>query len=169
VAPRPLAPRQSEHGFTILEMVVAATLLAVGIFGVATVYLGTVRASSSADARSSATAVAAAEIEGLRAIPYDELGFSPADAGYVASFEGVPTVTLTAGTDQADPVAPVQIRKGISFSTVRHIVWRDATRDGVTHVQAYKQVTVLTSWEEPSGSKTAPSHPTPPSPAASST
>ncbi|HEX4979395.1 MAG TPA: fibronectin type III domain-containing protein [Acidimicrobiales bacterium] len=63
----------TDDGFTIVELVVALTVLAVGIVSVMGVTNSSIGVAGGASARSKAVAVATKEVEALRAIPYPEL------------------------------------------------------------------------------------------------
>lgn len=132
-----------------MELVVALTVMAVGIFGLMRVYAGTLQTSAAADVRSSATAIATAELEALRAIPFDDLGFESTDPGYSATWaEGATTfstVTVAAGRAQTEPVGTSQVRKGETFDVLRRIVWLPSS-DGA--VDALKRVVVEVSWDD---------------------
>ncbi|HVM09974.1 MAG TPA: fibronectin type III domain-containing protein [Acidimicrobiales bacterium] len=63
----------SDEGFTLVELVVALTILAVGIVGVIGVTNSGFRVASAATLKSKMVANATKEIEALRAIPYNEI------------------------------------------------------------------------------------------------
>jgi prepilin-type N-terminal cleavage/methylation domain-containing protein len=65
--------RSSDEGFTLVELVVALTILAVGIVGVIGVTNSGFKVAGTASAKSKMVAAATREIEALRAIPYGEL------------------------------------------------------------------------------------------------
>ena len=68
----PPSPRD-EHGFTLVEVVVAATLLVVGVLGVLTMLDGANRATVRTKAREAGINLAREAIEAARAVPYPEL------------------------------------------------------------------------------------------------
>lgn len=109
-----------EEGFTLVELVVTLTLIAVGIFGLMGLFLATMTASAGADARTSAQALATREIEALRAIPYDDLD---------------PTATLL----DVDAVA-----KGRAFTITRAVQLGESGG----FADAFKRLTVTVTWEE---------------------
>lgn len=147
--------RGDEGGFTLVELVVALTVMAVGIFGLMRVYGGTLGASSAADVRTSATAIATAELEALRSIPFDDLGFEATAPGYAATWNDggatFDTVTVAAGRAQTAPTGAGQVRKGETFDVVRRIVWL-ASSDGTA--RALKRVVVEVTWADRLGSHT---------------
>jgi type IV pilus assembly protein PilV len=58
------------EGFTIVELVVALTVIAVGVFGAMQVFLGSLKTTPFAESRTRATALAGREVERMRAAPY---------------------------------------------------------------------------------------------------
>jgi len=69
-------------GFTLIEVLVACTLLTVAIAGVAQLFAATTMANATARATTYATVLAVEKMEQLRALPFDDpaLAISPADA-----------------------------------------------------------------------------------------
>jgi prepilin-type N-terminal cleavage/methylation domain-containing protein len=65
--------RRSEQGFTLIEVMIAATLLVVGVLGVISMLDSANRASSRTKAREGATNLAREAIEAARAVPFPEL------------------------------------------------------------------------------------------------
>ena len=65
--------RRSEQGFTLIEVMVAATLLVVGVLGVVSMLDTANQASSRTKAREGATNLAREAIEAARAVPFPEL------------------------------------------------------------------------------------------------
>jgi prepilin-type N-terminal cleavage/methylation domain-containing protein len=139
---------RSEGGFTLIELVIGLTILAVGIGAVVNVFHSAFAVAGQGNNRSRAVALATREAEAMRAVPYERLGFAADQAGFVADFEGLATVVVT------DPlVAPVETGVevgGISFSFVRHVVWADAASVS-GFADAYKRATALVSWTDEAG------------------
>ncbi|HEX7168233.1 MAG TPA: fibronectin type III domain-containing protein [Acidimicrobiales bacterium] len=65
--------RSDDSGFSLVELVVAVTVLAVGIVSVVGVTNGSFRVAGGASGRSKAIALATQKVEELRAIPYKQL------------------------------------------------------------------------------------------------
>lgn len=140
--------RWGDAGFTLIELAVSLTVLAIGIGAVVNVFHSAFTVAGSGNNRSRAVALATREAEAMRAVPYERLGFAADQEGFVDAFEGLTTVVVS------DPlVAPVESGVevgGISYSFVRHVVWADAASvDGYT--DAYKRATALVSWTDEAG------------------
>ena len=87
------ASRPSDAGFTLVELVVALTILAIGIVGVIGVMNSSFKVAGGASARSKMVAAATREVEALRAIPYGELGADRngdgvPDCGTISTYNG---------------------------------------------------------------------------------
>ncbi len=142
--------RLDEGGFTLIELMAALTVLAIGIVSTASVILSSLDVGSQGNTRARAVALATREADSLRAVPYERLGFASTQPGYVATFENGTTVQAAAPI--VTPEGPDQVSGGRSFAIRRHIVWADsATSSGTTYTQAYKRVVVLVSWDDRSG------------------
>src|SRR5437870_3855621 len=99
---RPCPGSTREQGFSLIEALMALTVLSVGVFGTMQVFLGTMRTTSVASARTHASAIAAREIEAMRAIPYAAIGFG-VSSGAAASFEGATTVFVADSAAKTTP------------------------------------------------------------------
>jgi len=62
-----------QEGFTLMEVLVATTIAAVGFLGLAATHVTSVRATAMARNISIATSVASEQIETLRRMPYDDV------------------------------------------------------------------------------------------------
>jgi type IV pilus assembly protein PilV len=85
---------RSQHGFGLIEVLIAVLILAVGILGLATMQLGAKRASFEATQRSIATSMARDILERMRSNPGELDTYAAAASDLV-----VDTYTGTAGTD----------------------------------------------------------------------
>ena len=63
----------AEHGFTIVEGVVACLVLVIGLLGVLTMLTGSLRATTANNARVTATNLTRELIEAVRALPYSDM------------------------------------------------------------------------------------------------
>ncbi|MEL6983784.1 MAG: hypothetical protein AAFO29_15270, partial [Actinomycetota bacterium] len=84
---------EGEAGTSIVEVMVATLLLAVGVLALLTSIGAAERATAAGDQRSIAVRLATGELEVLRSLRYAEIGIATGAAGYVPRFEGRSTVT----------------------------------------------------------------------------
>jgi Tfp pilus assembly protein PilV len=138
---------QGEWGFSLVEALTALTVLSVGVFGTMQLFLGTMRTTSVASARTHAASIAAREIESMRAIPYGALGFG-VSSGAAASFEGATTVFVGDTAAKTSPTGSPETAEGVSFAITRAIVW---VSQG-SYVNQYKRVVAMISWHDQAGS-----------------
>lgn len=75
-----LHTRPGERGFTLVEVMVAATILIVGVLGLVTMLDGANRATSRTKAREAGVNLAREAIEAARAVPYPEMVPAQAEA-----------------------------------------------------------------------------------------
>jgi prepilin-type N-terminal cleavage/methylation domain-containing protein len=149
-APR---PGRDDQGFTIIEVMVSLLLIAVGLAGISTVFMSSLKTSNITAHRVDATALAIRDIEGMRAIPYAELGFSASTPGYSSTFvDGSKTYdTVTVPYSQLSPTPTAVVYRGENFTLTRAIYWADRNRQpGST----YKMTTLLASWNDEVGTHT---------------
>lgn len=142
---------RGQHGFTLVELMITLTVLGVGVLGVTRVFLSSMKVTAQGNDRSRAVAVATREIESMQAVPYDQLGFSPLQAGFLGSFEGA--VTVETANPLVEPAGTIQV-DGRRFGIERHIVWADAAGTGTSagnlYSHAYKRASVVVSWTDES-------------------
>ncbi len=72
--------RSRSHGFSLIETLVATTVLTVGVLGLAQLIVAAATANHAARATTTATILARSKMEELRAAPWDTLANSPPDA-----------------------------------------------------------------------------------------
>ena len=178
-ARRGAQPDKSEDGFTIIEMVVSLAILAVVMAPLAGVFWSAMRTAGTANHRTDGSSIASRELEGIRAVPYAQVGFYSDQTGYVSSFESRSTVLLgstspssgtlipqiqpqtpdpnAASTFAPDPdpsnASPI-VQGGVSYSVKRYIVWANAQDASTTYTQAYKRLTVIVTWSDQAGAHT---------------
>jgi hypothetical protein len=129
-------------------MVVAMTVMAVGVFATMNVFLATLRTTSMGEARTRASALAAQEVEAMRSAPWAQVGFTSTQTGYRATFEGKTTVVVA--TPVFAPTTTPYTFDGQVFTITRDIVW--APYGSI--VQAYKRVTAQIAWVDKIGTHT---------------
>ena len=163
---RVVAPvRDTDAGFTLVEMVIALTLMAMVMSGAGIVLFGSMRALTSARERSTFVEIATAEMDALRAVPYNLQGVASTDASYSAAypsalFDSHDRVTACTPPVTPDPTCPALPLAPAAVTTVttspvtgiilpytirRWVTWTDAA-GGTTHV--FKRLTVQVEWTE---------------------
>ncbi len=101
-----------------------------------------------ASRQSTATNLAASDLERVRSVPYADLAIKIATAG-PTYFEGDELVT-DATNGRLLPMSSV-IEGGVTYEVARHVTWRSAVVNGSTVAQAFKQVTVVVAWTDERG------------------
>lgn len=146
----------SQAGFTLIELLASLTILAVGILAATRVMDSAFFMAGQGGNRTRAVALATREAESLRAAPYDQLGFSVLQPGYVATFEGAPTVTVA--SPAVTPTTPDQAAGGITYRFQRYVTWANpstAGSGGTVCTAGYKRVTVIVGWTDQGGTHSA--------------
>jgi prepilin-type N-terminal cleavage/methylation domain-containing protein len=87
---------RAEHGFSLIEVLVAAAILAVGILSLAQLLAMTVSANAAAGRTTDATVLAAQKLEDLRAEPWSVLEANIGEAADFLDRSGGPIDTSSA-------------------------------------------------------------------------
>ncbi len=150
------AVRADERGFTLVEMMVAIVLLAIILTALMTVIISSLTAMQLDEQQVRATHLAQEELERLRAIEWDCVGFDATDPDYVGTYNGNPTVTLDAAecsdtTIAPDPSPRVRPVDGIDYTVTPHVYWIDDPEDDPAagpdpDPQDYKEFAVDVNW-----------------------
>ena len=135
---------RAESGFTILELIVALTVLAIALFGIASVFDASVRTSDLDIRRTEAVALSVQAVESLRAVPYSTLGLAPSDPSPADACDAGSTVVRASGAPYAAVTS--QTVNGVTYAIDRCVVWAQASSGGST--TAYKRVTAAVSWTD---------------------
>jgi prepilin-type N-terminal cleavage/methylation domain-containing protein len=143
------AARRDDGGFTLLELMVSLTVLAVGIGAVVHVFASAFTVTNAGTNRTRAVALASREIEAMRAVPYARLGFSADQPGYQPTWESKPTVFVA--TPLVQPTGPDAVSGGMTFTIHRAVTWADAASATTQFPLAYKRVAVLVGWTDSGG------------------
>jgi prepilin-type N-terminal cleavage/methylation domain-containing protein len=148
-----------EEGFTLIELTVALSLLAVVMMGFAGAVYGSMSAWAASRQRSAFVEIANGEMETLRALPYSVVGVNTtADPSWAAAYDetgkrdGRDHVDVTAAdtTSKApktvSTVTTSQV-KGITlpYTVRRWVTWTDVT-GGSSHI--FKRLELTVSWTE---------------------
>lgn len=150
--PRRSGRKADQRGFTLVELTVTMSVMSVGVLGLLRVSLGGMAVSVGANARTTATAVAAGEIEAMRAVPYQDLGLAASATGFRSSFEGATTVVVASEVAKVVPMGERQ-QDGLSFAITRDIVWASALIGAGPDIadSAYKRTVVQVDWTDQYG------------------
>jgi PKD repeat protein len=140
------ARAHDDSGFSVVEMVVAMTLLATAMLALAQIMFGSMAALSATNQRSVFLELATAEMEDLRATPYEQTCVRASDPNGYADFEGaVPVVGTNCPAARATKATPAMG----SYNVRRYITWTDATGGTPTVANAtFKRLVVLLDWVE---------------------
>ena len=139
----------SERGLSLLEVMVATSLVLGPLFATVAAMDSGVQAATAADRRVQATALATSDIETLRSMPYERIGLAAGTAGFVPRFEGADTVEVDAPA--FEPTTEVGAN-GTTFRIVRHVTWATVSPTGGTDIiGGYKHLVVDVSWPGPRG------------------
>ncbi len=139
------APRVAERGLSIVEMLVATLLLAIGVAATTMVFASASDATFVAETRSDANRLAETEVERLRALDADRVGFDPATPGFRPRIDGATTVVVAGSTMRPSRTETVE---SIDFTVATEVTWESVTVAGVTTDEAYKRVRVEVSWTD---------------------
>lgn len=136
-----------DEGFSLVEMLVAFVILGVAMSASASFFMTAMLSFHQAEGRTKATALANEELENLRVLPWDDVGF------YADDYAGSPpTDTVLLGD-----VRPVEARAplpeetlaprgGIAFTVRRSIVW--IRKSETANADDYKRLTVSVDWSD---------------------
>jgi prepilin-type N-terminal cleavage/methylation domain-containing protein len=115
--------RNHESGFTLVEIMVAITILLIGVLGVVTMVSAANRSSSTTTGRQNATNLMRRVIETGRAVPYRSL----TSTGLVATLQG--QSPDLADSTPSDPAWTVQ-RAGFTYTLTARVCLLDDAADG---------------------------------------
>jgi hypothetical protein len=157
-------------------------LLAIVAAPLASVFWSALRTAGSAAHRTDGSSIASREIEGMRAVPYAQVGFYQDQPGFVTTTpppDNLTSVSLgptspatgtlvpqlqpetpdpNAATGYAPDPTPANaspiVMGGVSYSVTRYIAWVDAKDASTTYSQAYKRLSVIVTWSDQAGAHT---------------
>lgn len=124
--------QRGEGGFTIIEMVVAITIMALSMMALATTQYSSLKALGASRQRSAFIELGNAYMEQLRALPAEQVGVSSTDPSWTSAYpsgehKGLPAVVLQPGP----PSPPLAVEQVVS-SEVKGIVLPYTVRRWVT-------------------------------------
>jgi PKD repeat protein len=153
---------RNEQGLTVIEMVIALTIVSTSFLALSFVLFGALDAFAAARTRSSFVEIANAEIEEMRSMPYADVGVRDTDPNYVTAYPGGGTprkfesrdavlVTSTAAPAAVSVVTTATVSGlPLPYTVRRWVTWTDAS-GGTGHVM--KRLTVRMEWREESATR----------------
>lgn len=154
---------RDDDGFTIVEVLVALTVLTVGVLGMAPLFMTALKTAALGADRARALAFATRDVEAFHSVPYCEVGFATSQAGYSSSWTDpvdhatYSTVTISnPNANISGPSGPDETVAGQTYHFARYLVWATGRSPGgaTTYPQAYKRTAVVVTWSDQSGSHT---------------
>jgi prepilin-type N-terminal cleavage/methylation domain-containing protein len=151
---RPTAEIQTgddQSGFTLIEMIVALTLMASVLLTLAFALFGAMNGLVATRQRSAFVEIANGEMENLRALSYDAVGVASNDTSATydpgPTYEGRDAVIVASGAPPAVSNVTSSLVKGIvlPYKVRRWVTWTD-TFGGTAH--QFKRLNVEVEWKE---------------------
>jgi prepilin-type N-terminal cleavage/methylation domain-containing protein len=152
----PPSLRRNEQGFGLVELLIALTILAVGILGVASAFISGMITLRRAGQAATATALADRQLERYRAVRYcavylDPATVPPAGTQYWTGFTGTLVETTTAGcsappaeaTDAQQDLSGANTPDGRPYRIDTYIVEAQPVSTPAVESRALKTVTVV--------------------------
>ncbi len=121
-------PKQSQTGFTILEVMIAMAIFAIGILGIAKLYIKSQTGNTSARTITQGTTYAQDRIERLMSLPYDSIATNTATVTGASSNETY-NISWTVTNNE-----PVTNTKQIALT----VTWNDQGRTRTFSTNYYK-------------------------------
>ncbi len=157
-----------QRGFTIIEVLVAATLLVIGVLGTMAMVDSSNAETRLTGGRDGATNLAREVVEGARSIGYDQLQQGTGPTGLESKLQALPGLVSTSSTSWT-----VQ-RRGIMYTISAKLCSQDDPKDGIgphappaycaeqpitspeppdSQPEDFKRITVTVSWTRNSGTR----------------
>lgn len=137
-----------EDGISLVEMLVAFVILGIAMSASASFYMNALFSLHQAESRTKATALANEELENLRFLPWDDVGFYTDDdfGGPVPEDTVILDDVRTADARAPVPAETLEERGNVVFTVRRTITWVDNTRTAEPH--DYKELVVTVDWSD---------------------
>lgn len=153
-APAHRQDARDERGFTLVEMVVAISLIALSFLALAGLMSSALGALGAARQRSAFIEIANGEMERLRSHPYDSVGVNDTDPNLASAYEPGPSFggyDAVLITDGSAPAAVTVVTSSevqgipLPYTVRRWVTWWDQG-GGTDHV--FKRLNVAVEWME---------------------
>lgn len=146
-------PQIDDEGFTVIEMVVAITILAVTMMALATTQYGGLRALAAARQRSAFIELGNAHMEQMRSLSADQVGVSSTDSDLATAYpgglhDGLPAVVLTPGTPPPPTAVEVVTTSDVKGIVLPYTVRRWVTRDPSSANDDLRRLEIQVEWSE---------------------
>lgn len=137
-------------GFTLLEVLMAVTILSIGILGVATLAGTAVKSSAYSRNLTQATNLAQQKSEALMAVAYTNLQSTGTDTGLGRSCTG-PTGPVSRPVYSCTPTTPTITVNGIGYTWAYTVTFIDLNGDGTASQTSdgLKRIDMTISWTDP--------------------
>ena len=149
---------REEGGFGLVELLIAMTVMLVGILAIFTMFQSGILQIKRASDVTTAGALADAQMEEFRAVKYDVIGMTSAaitaadatytgDTAYRAPGTNQPDEAVTLASSSYSPIQTLTGADGGSYRVDTYITWESVQTSGGTPYtgRAVKQVTVVVS------------------------
>ncbi|MBU0462920.1 MAG: prepilin-type N-terminal cleavage/methylation domain-containing protein [Proteobacteria bacterium] len=124
--------QDNQKGFTLIEIMIAITVLAIGILGVAKMQLSAVKGNSYASGLTEATAFAQNKMEELVALAYDDADLNDDDADGISGID--------------DTASPDGSQQGSGATNIQYdIFWNIAVDEPAVNA---KHIRVYVQWQQ---------------------
>lgn len=137
---------QEEKGFTLIEIMVAITILAFGILALATMQIAAIHGNSSAKEMTEASTIAQNKLDELISLPFDDVQLDDTNGNGLAGLDS-PTV------NEVIAAGPALIPTGGSGPDYAQQISPDGTRNYFLYWNVrpgfnLKTISVIVAWEE---------------------
>jgi len=152
-----VARSREEGGFGLIELLIAMTVMLVGVVAIFAMFESGIRQLTRASNVTTAAALADSEMENYRAVKFDVIGMTQAaldaadpsytgDTAYRAGGTNQPNEAVTLGSSSYSPVQTLTGADGRSYRVDTYITWASVQVSGGTFSgRAVKQVTIAVS------------------------
>ncbi len=139
--------RRNDGGYTIIELLIALTLLVVAMIPLAVVLSNSLKSSVNTRTRMHAKELAASEIDNAKGMSFAAVGISGATVSFAEATDGQQIAPDAGYTGLSAGPETVETPSGNTFQVTRDV--RKHVNSTQTNDAATKQVIITVSWTEP--------------------